>query len=390
MKLGTRVDHRMADISEADWQTLTRDHPTPILDWCWLDWLERSGSIDAAHGWEPHHLTLWDGSRLVAGAPLYLRHHSWGDFVYDFAFAQAAGERGIPWYPKLVGMSPATPSVGWKVLTAPGENEQELTAQWFDEAVRLAKSLGVVSLQANFTDPAWSDALPGPWHRWSHQNFLWTNDGFATFDDYLAAFDKNQRRNIKRERASMTRQGLRLELRSGDEIPAAWFALMGELYDRTNSQFGPYAARFLEPEFFDGLEAIRPLLTLAATFERDDEVPLALGFLLRKGTTLVGRYWGEQRHVEDLYFNICYYRPIEWAIDNGIQNFDPGAGSELKVRRGFRSFRNVSLHRFFEPAAERLFGGNIERFNRQELRQIEALNQAVPFRVSNPGNRSQD
>jgi predicted N-acyltransferase len=286
----------------------------------------------------------------------------------------------MPWYPKLVGMSPATPSVGWQVLVAPTEDAQELTAHWIDEAVTLAKRLGAVSLQFNFTDPAWSDPLPGPFHRWSHQNFLWTNDGFATFDDYLAAFDKNQRRNIKRERASMETQGLTLKLSSGDEIPTSWFPLMGELYDRTNSQFGPYAARFLEPEFFEGLEAIRPILTLAATFEGDDPTPLALGFLLRKGPTLVGRYWGESRHVNDLYFNICYYRPIEWAIANGIQSFDPGAGSELKVRRGFRSQRNVSLHRFFDASAGKLFAANIERFNRREEETIEALNQAIPFK----------
>ncbi len=155
---------------------------------------------------------------------------------------------------------------------------------------------------------------------------------------------------------------------------------MGELYDQTNRQFGPYAARFLEPEFFTGLDAIRPLLTLAATFEAPSDQPIALGFLLRKGKTLVGRYWGETRHIDNLYFNICYYRPIEWAIAQGILSFDPGAGSELKVRRGFRSYRNVSLHRFFDPDAERLFAGNIDRFNRQELQTIDALNQAVPFR----------
>ncbi len=381
--LVAKVFPRMADIPQTEWQNLSLDHPTPILEWCWLQWLEESRSIDRAHGWTPQHLTLWRGNQLVAGAPLYLRDHSWGDFVYDFAFAQAADSHGLPWYPKLVGMSPATPSVGWKILVAPGEDSQELSERWLEEAIVLAKKLGAVSLQFNFTDPLWSDPLAGldkHWSRWSHQNFLWTNDQFQTFDDYLGAFDKNQRRNIKRERASMVTQGLSLKMVSGDEIPSHWFGLMGELYDRTNSQFGPYAARFLEPEFFLGLEAIRPLLTLAATFDGEDPNPLALGFLLRKGPTLVGRYWGESRHIDDLYFNICYYKPIEWAIENGIQSFDPGAGSELKVRRGFRSFRNVSLHRFFDPAAGKLFSSNIERFNRREEQTIEALNQAVPFK----------
>ncbi len=380
MALLAKVHRSLAEIPRDEWDALTGHLPTPVFDWAWLNLLETAGGLDSRHGWTPLHLALWNGSELMAAAPLYARDHSWGDFVYDFAFADAAQRMGVGWYPKLVGMCPATPSTGWRVFVRPGEDEGELETRWFDEACRLAQSIGASSLQANFTEPEWSDTLPGPWRRWSHQNFLWTNRDRADFDDYLAEFDKNQRRNIKRERKSLTDQGLSLRLVSGEEIPEEWFALMGQLYDKTNDQFGPWAARFLEPPFWRQLGSIRHLLSFSATFREHEKLPVALGFLLGKNGRLVGRYWGEREHFMDQYFNVCYYGPIEEVIRRGWRDFDPGAGSELKVRRGFASHRNVSLHRFFDERADQLFAANIARFNRQEEAHIAALNAAVPFK----------
>jgi len=379
MALTVRLHRSLSEIPQAEWDALTAASPTPVFDWSWLNLLETAGGLDSEHGWTALHLALWRGTDLVAAAPLYGRGDSWGDFVYDFAFADAAQRMGASWYPKLVGMCPATPSVGWKVFVRPGEDVESLEARWFAEADALARKVGAVALQANFTDPAWSDPLPGPWHRWSHQNFLWNNGQHSGFDGYLATFDKNQRRNIKRERQSLANQDLTLKIVSGDEIPEAWFALMGQLYDRTNDQFGPYAARFLEPSFWAALGSIRPLLSFSATFHKNDPLPMALGFLLGKNGRLVGRYWGEREHFPDQYFNVCYYGPIEETIRRGWKDFDPGAGSELKVRRGFLSERNVSLHRFYDPAADRLFGTYLGRLNRQEQTRIDALNEAVPF-----------
>ena len=380
MALTVRVHRALSEIPQAEWNALTGDQPTPVFDWSWLNLLETAGGLNSDHGWTALHLALWRGSDLVAAAPLYGRGDSWGDFVYDFAFAEAAPRVGATWYPKLVGMCPATPSVGWKVFVRPGEDRGALETRWFAEADALAQQLGVASLQANFTDPAWSDTLKGPWHRWSHQNFLWQNAGHRDFDGYLAEFDKNQRRNIKRERQSLASQGLDLKIVSGEEIPEAWFGLMGQLYDKTNDQFGPYAAKFLEPSFWAALGTIRPLLSFSATFRKDDRLPVALGFLLGKGGRMVGRYWGEREHYPDQYFNVCYYGPIEETIRRGWRDFDPGAGSELKVRRGFRSQRNVSLHRFYDKAADKLFGTYLARLNRQEEARIAALNEALPFK----------
>jgi len=375
-----RVHRALSEIPREEWDALTGHLKTPVFDWAWLNLLETSGGLNSDHGWTPLHLALWRGSELVAAAPLYGRGDSWGDFVYDFAFADASQRMGAAWYPKLLGMSPATPSVGWRVFVRPGEPADSLEAQWFEAADALARRIGAASLQANFTDPAWSDALEGPWRRWSHQNFLWTNAGHQDFQGYLGTFDKNQRRNIKRERQSLEDQGLSLKVVPGEEIPESWFPLMGQLYDKTNDQFGPYAARFLEPSFFADLGKIRHLLSFSATFREDDPLPVALGFLLGKNGRFVGRYWGERIHYPDQYFNVCYYGPIEETIKRGWTDFDPGAGSELKVRRGFLSERNVSLHRIYDSDADKLFATYLGRLNRQEEARIEALNAAVPLK----------
>ncbi len=132
MPLTARVHRSLDEIPPAQWDALTNDLPTPVFDWSWLHLLETAGGLDADHGWTPLHLALWRGSELVAAAPLYARDHSWGDFVYDFAFADAAPRFGAGWYPKLLGMSPATPSVGWRVLVRPGEDVEDLQARWFD------------------------------------------------------------------------------------------------------------------------------------------------------------------------------------------------------------------------------------------------------------------
>lgn len=399
MPISVRVHQSLAEIPREAWAALSAGLDTPVLEWEWLDLLETAGGLD---GWAPCHLALWRGRELLAAAPLYLRSHSWGDFVYDFAFAEAAERYGRRWYPKLLGMVPATPSPGWRVLTLPGEDAAELERRWWEEACALGKQLGTVSLQANFVEPesvglaggaagqaddlggGAAPFLPTGFRYWSHQHFLWTNRGFRDFGDYLGSFDKNQRRNIRRERASLADAGITTRIVSGEEIPDEWFGLMGRLYDRTNEQFGPWAARFLAPGFFDQLHRIRGLLHFAASFREGEPLPLALGFLLGKNGRLVGRYWGEREHLPDQYFNVCYYRPIEEIIARGWRDFDPGAGSPLKARRGFESKRNLSLHRFFDPFAERLFRDNIDHINREEEERITQLNQAVPFRQGGP------
>lgn len=381
MKITARWKSSISQILRSDWQTLTEVLPTPILDWEWLRLLEDSGSISPATGWSARHLTLWRGSALAAVAPLYIKTHSLGEFVYDWGFADAAERINHSWYPKLVGMSPATPSVGYRFLISASEDPREIRGRLLEEIDLFCLREGIKSLQLNFVHPeASSEWGLTDFSVWKHQSFLWENEGWPDFEAFLGIFDKNQRRNIRREGESLKSQGIRIRMVEGPEIPAPWFRLMGELYDRTNRKFGPWAARFLHRDFFESLEILRPLLVFGAAFEGESPDPFALSFFLRKGGTLIGRYWGSLDERKDLYFNLCYYEPLRWAIDRKIALFDPGAGSNLKIRRGFKAVENHSLHRFYEPRLKALFDHHIGRLNLQEQSEIAALNEARPIK----------
>lgn len=373
---------KISDIDEGAWDALADRLATPILDWEWLRQMEVSGSMCPATGWTPAHLTVWSGRSLVAAAPLYIKTHSSGEFVYDYAWADVARQLGVRYYPKLVGMSPATPSVGYRFLVAPGLDEEELTEVMLAEIDRFCEQHRLSGCGFNFVDPAWRERLlRRGYASWTHQSYEWRNRGFRTFDDYLSVFNKNQRRNIKRERASMEEQGIVLRALRGEEIPPSYLPIMYQFYDRTNAQFGPWAARFLTKQFFHGLaERFRDrLLFIAAYRERSLERPIGMSFLLAKGDQIVGRYWGSSLDASNLYFNTCYYQPIAWAIENGISSFDPGAGSPLKIRRGFEAVENYSLHRFLDPRMQKVMQTYIGEINQMEQGQIDSMNAGLPF-----------
>ncbi|MCG8480567.1 MAG: GNAT family N-acetyltransferase [Spirochaetales bacterium] len=370
----------MAEIAEEEWNRLATTLPTPLLSHEWLSHLEASGSIAPDSGWTPLHLTAHEEGRMVAAVPLYLHGNSWGEFVFDFAFAEVAGQLGVDYYPKLVGMSPATPSTAFGFLTETGR-EGELAAPLYAEIERFCVSRNIPVLQFNFVIPEWRDRFE---HlgmvAWEHHGYTWYNEDFSTFDEYLARFRKNQRRNIRRERATMAEFGIDIRMVHAAEAPQHYFERMADYYIRTNAQFGPYAARFLSREFFTVMpESVRRHVWFVAACNDADD-PLALAFIVRKGEVMLGRYWGTQRDVHNLHFNVCYYAPIEWAIREGVRVFDPGMGSEHKVRRGFRSVPTFSMHRCFDRHMQAILEANMDRINSYERAQIRMLDAAIPFK----------
>jgi predicted N-acyltransferase len=344
--------------------------------------MEASGSITAENGWQPCHLTVWQDQDLVAGAPLYIKGHSAGEFVFDHAWADVAHRLGIRYYPKLVGMSPVTPVVGYRFLMSDRVDASRITQLMLTEIDRFCRENELSGASFLFVDPDWAPLIRRQgFIAWRHGSFLWENPGFSTFDDYLARFNANQRKNIRKEMAAVRRQGIRMEAVAGSRIPDSFFRRMYRFYERTNDRYGIWGCKYLTRSFFTELaERYRHRLVFAAAFEEDGgREPLGLSMLLAKGDRLYGRYWGCEQHIDTLHFNACYYTPIGWAIEHGIRYFDPGAGSAHKVRRGFQAVANHSLHRFYDPTMVRLMQTNIDRINEAEQEQIDALNRAVPF-----------
>jgi uncharacterized protein len=378
----------ITDISRESWDTLAHRADTPFLEWEWLALLEESGSIGIETGWQPCHCTLRDGDTLVAAAPLYIKWHSTGEFVWDYIWADVAEQLKVDYYPKLVGMSPATPSVGYRFLFRDDEDEQVLSRLMLEQIELLCSRNKISGSAFNFVDPAW---FPYPeeygYVPWKHQSYLWRNHGYETFQDYLTRFRKNQRRNIRRERASMQKQGISVQMIPAEAAPDRYFDIMWELYEKTNDQFGPWAAKYLNRKFFTGLtERFRHRILLSCAYEGFDGIvpgdrdPIAMAFLVVKDDLIVGRYWGTFRQVRDLHFNVCYYAPIEWAIEHGVTRFDPGAGSPHKLRRGFEAVDNYSLHNFVDPTMNLVMQTHIENINQGEQEKIDQMNTSIPWK----------
>lgn len=388
------------EISPVDWNRLAHPYPSPFMEWEWLAMLEASGSIAPPYGWQPYHAVLRRNGRIVALAPLYLKSHSMGEFVFDFAWADLAAQMGIEYYPKLVGMSPATPSVCFQPLVDPAEDTAAVNSALVAGIETLVERHRLGGVALNYVEPEFAGyLLQHGYLRWKHQSFLWTNPGLSSFAEYLCMFRKNQRRNIRRERDSIAQQGLHVRVLQGEELSEELLKCMYRYYRSTNDQFGPWAARFLTREFFPlaarqkfiGFLHRRVVLVAAydATHSRDDAQPLAMSFLVRKGPLLFGRYWGALRFYENLHFELCYYRPIEWAIEQGIRSFDPGIGSAHKIRRGFEAVANYSMHRFRDPRMNTLMGMHIDQVNTAEQEQIDGLNALIPF-VTGAGGGKRD
>jgi predicted N-acyltransferase len=372
----------LSEIEAEAWDALAVPLEVPFLEWEWLQAMESSGSIAPENGWAPLHLTLWDGKHLAAAAPLYVKGHSEGEFVFDHMWWEVAEKIGVAYYPKLVGMSPVTPLAGYRFLVAPDQEEAAVTERLIGEIDALCRTNRLSGCSFLHVDPHWKHRLEKlGFSGWTHQSFLWINDAFSSFEDYLARFRTNQRRNIRRERNSLARQGIRVVPLTGEDIPTSYFPLMYRYYAATNEKFGPWGCKYLTRDFFEKIASRyrHRLLVIAAFSENSGPEPLAMSMLLVKGRRLYGRYWGSAQAVNHLHFNLCYYEPIRWAIENGIRTYDPGMGGFHKVRRGFRSVGNTSLHRFTHPRMQFILHDNIDRINRLEQANIDELNRSIPF-----------
>lgn len=378
--------NRIADVPQAEWDRLAQPLATPFLEWDWLNNLETSGSAVPREGWLPNHAIVRRDGRLVAAAPLYVKGHSYGEFVFDHQWADLAYRLGLEYYPKLLGMTPFTPAEGYRFLVDPAEDEREIVQMLVAAIDRFCDRHGISGCHFLFVDPDWQALMEScGFVPWKHHSYIWQNQEFQTFDDYLKAFNANQRRNIKRERKAMEKAGLHLEVLTGEEIPVGYFSQIYDFYSSTCDKFWG-GSKYLTRKFFNQLHPSfhQRVVLVVAYDDRDDRKPMGLSFCLTKGDRLYGRYWGCRYEVDCLHFNACYYAPIEWAIDNGIRTFDPGAGGRHKKRRGFPATPNHSLHRFYHPKLEKILRAYIAEINDLEQQQIDAINQELPFSKSQP------
>ncbi|MCC6641987.1 MAG: GNAT family N-acetyltransferase [Deltaproteobacteria bacterium] len=359
----------IADLPRAEWDALVADG-SPFLEWDWLASLEASGAVGGDTGWTPRPLIARRGGRLVAACPLYVKANSEGEFVFDFAWADAALRSGIRYYPKLLVGVPFTPVAGQRILTAAGEDR----AAWlrrFGEALReTCLAAGLSSVHVNFCPP--EDLAPleqaGFVRRLGIQ-YQWRNEGYASFDDFLGRFRSKRRNQIRRERRDVRTSGVRIEILDGDDIPDELFPTMHRIYRSTVDAY-LWGRPYLNERFFALLrERLRRRLSFVVA--RQDGAVVAGAVNVRKGSVLYGRYWGALRPVRHLHFDVCYYTAVEHCIAQGLERFEPGAGGEFKQVRGFDPQLTYSAHFVAEPRLARAIALHLETERHQVERGLD-------------------
>ncbi|GAB6048293.1 GNAT family N-acetyltransferase [Methyloparacoccus murrellii] len=303
--------------------------------------LEEGGCLGDRVGWFPLPLTLTDPSgELLAALPLYLKSNSFGEFVFDWAWAEAHERAGRTYYPKLVAASPFTPATGPRLLVRPDLREPALVARLIGAAIEAARSLGVSSLHWLFpTDDELTQA-PGLLRRTGCQ-FHWENPGYQSFEHFLAALTAKRRKEIQRERRRVREAGVELVPLAGEEVSAREWAAFHALYRDTFDRHGNFPALTLA--FFRQLAATLGSRVRLVLARRAGEIVAAAYFLVGDDA-LYGRYWGCREEIPGLHFEACYYQGIEFCIARGLRRFEPGAQGEHKISRGFLPARTASCH----------------------------------------------
>ena len=337
----------VATLDPDEWNTLVGD-ASPFLEWEWLASLEEAGCVGARTGWDARPLVVRERGRLIAAAPLYIKAHSEGEFVFDWGWADAAERAGIRYYPKMLVGVPFSPVTGRRLLVREGEDEAALRPV-LAEALRATcdgNDLSGVHVNFCLDDEARDLETEGYLLRVGLQ-YHWRNHDYATFDDYLAHFRSKRRNQIKRERRALGEQGIEIRHHVGDDIPDELFEPMYRFYLAT-VRGHYYGRQYLNWDLFQLLrDRWRHRLVFIVAW-RDGE-PIAGTFNVAKNDTMYGRYWGAVEDHKHLHFNVCYYAAVEHCITHGLQTFEPGAGGEYKQMRGFDAHPTLSLHHLADP-----------------------------------------
>lgn len=358
-----------------DWPT----HPghardNPFCRDTFLAALESTGVCSATSGWQPHHLSLTDDAGSVT-LPIYRKSHSWGEYVFDWSWAHAYQQHQLAYYPKLVCAIPYTPSLGPRASAALDEDR---VGEAIDAMEREATDRDFSGCHLLFPDDATADLWQHT--RWMERRdvqFHWTNPGYRDFDDFLDRFSSRKRKNVRKERRSITDQRLHLACFEGTDIDAARLKQFYVFYQATYMKRG--RSGYLNIEFFQQLLTNQPeTLVLFIAYHADSAVAAALCF--RDSNTLYGRYWGSLEEFPNLHFETCYYQGIDYCIRNGLTRFDPGTQGEHKVARGFEPRITRSYHWLSHPE----FNRAAQRFCQEEAEMVEHYRRdmvdALPFK----------
>lgn len=374
----------LSQIASADWdacacpEVADGGRPNdPFTTHRFLLALEESGSVGPRTGWQPQYLTAYRDGLLIACTPLYAKSHSQGEYIFDHNWAHAYERSGQNYYPKLQIAVPHTPATGRRFLVRPGYEELGQSAL-VQGAVQLAVNNDVSSLHVTFCTEHEADigTQMGLMAR-ATQQFHWLNHDYADFDDFLASLSSRKRKNIRKERAQANGFGGTIHVLTGDQIkPEHWDAFWVFYQDTGARKWGtPYLTRTF---FTLAHETMRDDIVLVLAERNGQWIAGALNFVGRE--TLYGRYWGCTEHHPCLHFELCYYRAIDIAIEQGLARVEAGAQGEHKLARGYLPTQTHSLHWVGDPGFANAIAQYLEAERTAVEEEIEILTDYGPFR----------
>jgi uncharacterized protein len=370
-KFSLRIIRKISDVRQADWDRLLEDG-SPFLKWDWLDSLEKSGCVNEATGWLPHHVIVEREDMLIAACPMYLKLHSMGEFVFDYEWAEAAHRLGLQYYPKMLVGVPFTPVTGQRFLTAEGSERHQLIRLMGHGLAKVAADNKISSTHVNFCLEDERAALEevGFMPRFGLQ-FQWQNRGFSSFDDYLGSFRSDRRNKIKRERRVVLEKGIIIRAIEGEELTQKQLRTMFRLY-KSHVDRLYYGRQYLTRDFFDELHRRMAAHVCLMLAEHDGKV-IAGTFNMRDAQAMYGRYWGAFVDQPFLHFNVCYYSAIEHCIRLGLRRFEAGAGGSFKQLRGLDPRPTLSAHYIVDERFRRA----VQRYLQQEKELVRQKRQLL-------------
>jgi hypothetical protein len=377
-----KIIEDLREIPAAQWNVLAGGDP--FVSHAYLLALQESGCAMAAFGWQAQFITLWQDGRLIGGMPLYLKMHSVGEHVFDFAWADAYRQHGLRYYPKLVCCVPFTPVTGARLLVSPGHEPSAIKAMLLQAALQFAKDAGVSSLHCLFPDATdtremqaqgmmlrqdvqfhWHNAVPSQ------------NRGYRDFDEFLAALSRDKRKRIRQERRKVQEAGIQLQCVTGEVATVEQWAFFASCYAHTRRiHHSPPA---LNDDFFQRIGAALPHNTLLVIASREGK-PIASALNIVTQDVLYGRSWGAFEFHSGLHFETCYYQAIEFCIARNIKAFEGGAQGEHKLARGFLPETTTSAHWLAQPEFSRAVEGYLQRETGAISEYVDELNDRSPFK----------
>jgi uncharacterized protein len=371
---------RIGDVPAQQWNAMAGHYP--FLRHEFLAALEDSGCASPRSGWSAQHLVLYDADGIAAAAPLYRKSHSWGEFVFDFAWARAFEQQGLAYFPKLLCAVPFTPASGPRLLCRPDLPAASMHLALLRALRAQVQSEGLSSVHALFLDEAGRSAcVEDGWLLRRDCHFQWHNRGYRDFTDFLEAFSADKRKKARRERRRVLEQGIEFRTLDGTQLDDALLECVYAFHAITFIRHGhnPYLNR----AFFSQIaRELGPSLIVKLALRAGE--PVAAAVFFRSDDTLYGRYWGAAADYHSLHFEACYYQGIDYCIEHGLQRFEPGTQGEHKIARGFEPAFTWSAHWIADPTLRRAIGAYLQREGDAIDAYASAAGEHAPFRRDEP------